>query len=151
MFHSHLLIVSSIILLQLCQNCRSSLNQSHAEGSVRVNKCCEPNEVLSNFSCVNANVSQSGMYANIWWSEKFFNNDYFIRKKLIISYMRRCLGTNIHWVWWKTKCSSAWILVCCWRTKMYQEAIVANLPLYRGRKMRFLTLFHVQIVMNLKR
>lgn len=64
MFSSRLLIVLSIILLLLCRNCRSSLTQSHADGSVRVNKCCEPNEILSDSRCVNANDTQQGKSTN---------------------------------------------------------------------------------------
>lgn len=60
MFYSRLLIVVSIVLLILCQKCRSSLTQSRTEGSVRVNKCCEPNEILSDSRCVNANETQQG-------------------------------------------------------------------------------------------
>lgn len=60
MCYSRLLIVLSIVLLIFCQNCRSSLTQSHVEGSVRINKCCEPNEILSDSRCVNANETEQG-------------------------------------------------------------------------------------------
>lgn len=62
MFYIRLLIESSIILLILCRNCRSSLIKSHPEGWVRVNKCCEPNEILSDYRCVNANETEQGIY-----------------------------------------------------------------------------------------
>lgn len=55
-----LLNISLILLLVLCQNCRSLRIDSH-NGSVRVNKCCEPNEILVNLRCIDANQTNEGI------------------------------------------------------------------------------------------
>lgn len=44
----------------LCQNCRSLRIDLH-NGSVRVNKCCEPNEILVNLRCIDANQTNEGI------------------------------------------------------------------------------------------
>lgn len=54
------LSVSTIILLVLCQNCRSFRSDSF-NGSVRVNKCCEPNEILVDLRCMDANKTNEGI------------------------------------------------------------------------------------------
>lgn len=53
------LSVLTIVLLMLCQNCRSFRFDSH-NGSVRVNKCCESNEILVDLRCRDANQSNEG-------------------------------------------------------------------------------------------
>lgn len=55
------LTISLIILIVLCRNCRS-LRFDYNNGSVRVNKCCEPNEILVDLRCANANESNQGKY-----------------------------------------------------------------------------------------
>lgn len=55
------LIISPIILLVLCENCRSSRADSQKPGWVRVNKCCEPNEILLDLRCVSTNETKGSI------------------------------------------------------------------------------------------
>lgn len=54
------LILLVFIWLVLCKNCRSSRSDSKKDESVRVNKCCEANELLVDLRCANANESGQG-------------------------------------------------------------------------------------------
>lgn len=68
MFYGNNLTINSlIILLVLCGNCRSFRSDSN-NGSVRVNKCCEPNEILVDLRCANANETNQGKNANNYLS-----------------------------------------------------------------------------------
>lgn len=94
MFYIRLLIELSIILLLLCQSCRSLQNQSHAEGSIRVNKCCEPFELLIDLRCVDANKTEQGMCVII--SGVKLELDCILKINKIHNSLRRCLGAHIH-------------------------------------------------------
>ncbi|XP_031634122.1 probable G-protein coupled receptor Mth-like 5 [Contarinia nasturtii] len=59
------LTISLIVLLVLCQHCRSFRLDSH-NGSVRINKCCEPNEILVGLSCVDAKESNEEKWSPIF-------------------------------------------------------------------------------------
>ena len=74
---NNLTINSLIILLVLCGNCRSFRSDSN-DGSVRVNKCCEPNEILVDLRCANANESNQGKNANNY----FLNVSVFLLKNV---------------------------------------------------------------------
>lgn len=61
MFYFKLSILS-IVLLVLCKNCRSSQSIPPKSIDIRVNKCCEPNEILVDLKCANANESHQGTH-----------------------------------------------------------------------------------------
>lgn len=52
--------VISILIYVLNFNSASLAENNHSE-SFRVNKCCEPNEILVNSRCAGANESSEGM------------------------------------------------------------------------------------------
>lgn len=65
----------------LCRNCRS-FRSDYNNGSVRVNKCCEPNEILVDLRCADANESNQGMIIKMLLI--FFIYECFISKKVYI-------------------------------------------------------------------
>ncbi|XP_055301144.1 probable G-protein coupled receptor Mth-like 5 [Sitodiplosis mosellana] len=65
MFYYKLTTILLIVLLVLCRNCRS-FRSDYNNGSVRVNKCCEPNEILVDLRCANANESNQEVWSPIF-------------------------------------------------------------------------------------
>lgn len=65
MFYFKLIVLLIIQLVCLCSNCRSSpaRTNSHADGSIRINKCCEPNEILFDLRCADANETGQGDFS----------------------------------------------------------------------------------------
>lgn len=61
------LIYIQFVFIILYQCCESS-SQDNPSGSIRVNKCCEPNEILVDLRCTDVNETSAG---NVFFMFKF--------------------------------------------------------------------------------
>lgn len=76
--------VISILIYVFNLNC-VSFAENNPTDSVRINKCCELNEILVDLRCTNANEINEGIVRSLI---KYWYHDFFGKAKLFIIYLK---------------------------------------------------------------